>query len=333
MTARVAVAALVLLAVIGATAALATPPGSNGRIAFTRYTGVTPDASASGSIYTVAANGRDERRVSRAPRGVYDFQPDWTRDGSRLVWERQFSDKPYEIWTAKADGSDARQIDPGCPEGLDACDESGPAWSPDGKRIAFGRAYGKLKIIRGEEWIEVGALAVMNADGTNVRQLTQLRRPTSSEDGEPVWSPDGRRIAFQRWNSTARPVDGRAIFVVNADGSGLRQVTPWRMIAGDHPDWSPDGRRILFRSPADEFDASDLWTVRPDGTGLKRLTNFGPSILVLSASYSPDGKWIVLSRTGRGGPPDLFAIRPDGTGLRQITRSTVWDSAPDWGSR
>jgi hypothetical protein len=61
------------------------------------------------------------------------------------------------------------------------------------------------------------------------------------------------------------------------------------------------------------------------------VANFRPSSPVLPASYSPDGKWIVVSRTGRGGPPDLFAIHPDDTGLRQLTRSTVWDSPPDWG--
>jgi TolB protein len=120
---------------------------------------------------------------------------------------------------------------------------------------------------------------------------------------------------------------------VNVDGTGLRRLTPWRLDAGDHPDWSPDGRRLVFRSPADEFDGSNLWTVRADGTGLKQLTHFGPAVQTLSASFAPDGKWIVISRTGRGGPPDLFAIRADGTGLRPITRTLKWDSAPDWGPR
>ena len=91
--------------------------------------------------------------------------------------------------------------------------------------------------------------------------------------------------------------------------------------------------RILFRSPTDEFAGSNLYTVRPDGTGLKQLTHFPPATEVLSASYSPDGKWIVLSKTGRTGLPDLFAVGPDGTGLRQITRTSAWDSAPDWGLR
>lgn len=71
----------------------------------------------------------------------------------------------------------------------------------------------------------------------------------------------------------------------------------------------------------------------PDGTDLKQLTRFSPATEVLSASYSPDGRSVVFSMTGRGGSPELFAIRPDGRGLRQITRTAAWDSAPDWGPK
>lgn len=316
-----------------AAAALATSPGSNGRIAFTRY----GDASRSeGSIYTVGADGSGERRVTRPPAGGVDFQPDWSRDGSRIVFQREFRDKPYETWTVKPDGTDLRQVDPGCPPGIpetEICEENDPAWAPDGRRLAFAWAYGKVRQLRGEEWIEVSGIAVMDADGRNVRQITQLKRPTTSEDQQPVWSPDGRRIAFQRQNSTAAPINRHAIFVVNADGSGLHRVTPWRMEAGDHPDWSPDGRRVLFRSPESTATGSNLWTVRPDGTGLKQVTHFAATIEVLSASYSPDGRWITFSRSGRGGLPDIFVVRPNGTALRQVTRTAAWDSAPDWGPR
>jgi TolB protein len=311
----------------------ATVPGKNSDLAFRRYL----DTNESwGAIFVVGPDGKNERQLTRPPQGVVDEQPDWSPDGSRIVFHREYQDKPFEVFSIKADGSDLRQLDPGCPAGIPAtqiCEENQPAWSPDGRRIAFFWPYGRLKMIRGEEWIEVGAIAVMDADGGNVRQLTQLRRPTSSEDIEPVWSPDGKRIAFVRLNSTAQPHDGRAIFVMNADGSGQRRLTPWRLNAGDHPDWSPDGKQILFRSPTEELVGTNLYTVRPDGGELRRLTRFGKTVEVLSASFSPDGKWIVFAKTGAKGQPDLFVMRSDGNGMRQVTRTGDWESAPDWGPR
>ena len=328
----VALVAALVLCVLTASAP-ATPPGENGLIAFTR----NADASGStGSIYIINANGKGERRVTRAPAGARDTQPDWSPDGSRIVFERQNEDKPWDIFSVEPDGSGLTQIEPRCPANIPAdqiCGEEGnPAWSPDGERIAFNYAYGKLKFIAGVEWIEVGSLAVMNPDGSDVRQLTQLKRPTSSEDGQPVWSPNGKQIAFVRLNSTAKPRNRQAVFVINANGTGVHRVTAWRLDAGDHPDWSPDGKWILFRSPeSGGFAGTDLYRIRPDGTGLQQLTNFAPQVEVLSASYSPNGKSIVFSRTGRGGLPDLFLMRSDGTKLTQLTRTPQWDSAPDWG--
>jgi TolB protein len=311
----------------------ATSPGKNGSIAFTRY---SDSNRSSGSIYVVSANGKGERRVTKAPAGGRDTQPDWSSDGKLIVFERQYEDRAWETYSVRPDGSALTKLDPGCgpvpnPE---ICEVSGPALSPDGKRIAFFLAYGSEKRVDGDMWIEVGAIAVMNVDGTGVRQLTQLAKPTSSEDIQPFWSPDGKRIGFVRLNSTAQPRGRQAIFVMNPDGTGVRRVTPWQMQAGDHPDWSPDGKWIVFRSPdPGGFAGTDLFRVRPDGSGLRQLTNTKPDVEVLSASFSPDGSSIVYAMTGRGGLPDLYSMRIDGKGVRQITRTAAWDSAPDWGSR
>jgi Tol biopolymer transport system component len=324
-----AVAGLVA-APVGATAD-ETAPGKNGRIAFTRY--VDADRT-TGSIYVVQPDGKGERRVTRAPAGARDAQADWAPSGDLIFFERQWDNRPWEAYRVRPDGSGLTELDPGCPKGSFICEVAGPAVSPDGRRIAFSHGYGKLKVVDGEQWIEVGAISVMNSGGTGARQLTQRTKPTSSEDKEPVWSPDGKRIAFIRLNSTADPRGQQAIFVMNADGSGVRRVTPWAMKAGDHPDWSPDGKWIIFRSPEPGgLAGTDLFRVHPDGTGLQRLTNTGPNIEMLSASYSPDGKSIVYASTGRGGLPDLFSMSRDGKAVRPITRTSVWDSGPDWGPR
>jgi len=327
--------ALVVVVVVGVltVSASATPPGTNGQVAFIRFASVQAGEPRGGAIYTIGVNGRGERQVTHPPEGASDFQPDWSPDGSRIVFERAPTDGGFEVWSVKPDGTNLRQIEPGCPMPADEiCEVNSPAWSPDGTRLAYGDAHGGLKYIGGVEWIEVGAVSVMDADGSNRRQLTQLKRPTSSEDGQPVWSPNGKQIAFVRLNSTAKPRNRQAIFVINADGSGVRRVTPWQMQAGDHPDWSPDGKWILFRSPEPGgFAGTDLYRVRSDGTGLRQLTNYAQDVAVLSASYSPDGKSIVFGRTGKGGLPDVWVMRADGKNARPITRTAKWDSGPDWG--
>ena len=108
-------------------------------------------------------------------------------------------------------------------------------------------------------------------------------------------------------------------------------MASWELGGGDHPSFSPDGA-ILFRSfENDDSKQSDYWTVRPDGSGLKQLTHFQLGTLVLKASYSPDGDWIVYGSDYGNGNADLYVMRADGTGQRQLTRSEWWDSAPDWG--
>lgn len=285
--------------------AVSTSPGKNGRIAFTRYA----DANrSSGSIYVLDANGKNAHRVTRAPAGARDTQPDWSRDGSLLVFERQYEDREWETYSVRPDGSSLTRIDPGCPGVPDTeiCETSQPALSPDGTKIAHTNAYGRVSREKNRQgWIDVGAIAVMNVDGSDRRQLTQLKRPTPSEDTQPFWSPDGKRIGFVRANFLATPRGKQAIFVMNANGTGIRRVTPWAMQAGDHPDWSPDGKWIVFRSPEPGgFAGTDLYRVHPNGTGLQPLTKTKADVEVFAASYSPDGKSIVFAQTGKGGLPD-----------------------------
>jgi len=97
-----------------AVSAAATPPGKNGQIAFTRFAqGTVGGQGRHGAIFTIGLDGKGERRVTRAPAGASDVQPDWSPDGSRIVFVREVEDKPFQIWSVRPDGSDLRQIDPG----------------------------------------------------------------------------------------------------------------------------------------------------------------------------------------------------------------------------
>jgi TolB protein len=171
----------------------------------------------------------------------------------------------------------------------------------------------------------------MGIDGSRLRRVT-LPRTRTAEDVDPQWSPDGRRLVFVRKNATAKPAGGQAVFVVNANGRALHRVTPWKLRAGDGPDWSPDGSQILFRSPETEnFLNSDIFTIHPDGRGLRQVTHVAAQTKVYSASFSPDGSAITLGLTGVDQQADVYTIAIDGTALTPVTRTASWDSAPDWG--
>ncbi|MCW3015521.1 MAG: hypothetical protein JWO02_2613, partial [Solirubrobacterales bacterium] len=150
-------------------------------------------------------------------------------------------------------------------------------------------------------------------------------------------SPDGRLIMFEQANSPlGRPRLGRALFVMNADGSGVHRVTPWKLSAGDNADWAPDSSRILFHSnEGGDVERAQFYTVRPDGTGLTQLTHFPfEHRRSFSASFSPDGRQIVFARAAdRTGTGDVWIMNADGSGQRPLLQAPQWDSAPDWGTR
>jgi TolB protein len=315
-----------------------TPPKEtvnvpSGTVVFRRFTNAEQTQAA---LFTMSTDGKDERQITKPPEDAIDTFPDWSPDGKQVVFHREFTDRPYEVHVVNADGSEEHQVDPGPPpfgpaDGLSEGAE--PAWSPDGKTLAFSWAYGKLEQHRGEEWIEVGGIGMMSVDGSDARPVTQKRRPTTTEDGTVTWSPDGRRIAFTRENKTARPLDASAVFVANADGTDAHRVTPWDM-AGQEPAWSPDGTLISFRSepdPEQDF-IGDIYTVKPDGSDLTQLTEANGK-QILSMSFSPDSKWIVFAMEGVGHLPDLFVMGRDGSDVSPITRTPQWESAPDWSPR
>jgi TolB protein len=322
--------------------AQATFPGDNGRIAFRRF--LNTDRTW-GAVFTINPNGTDEVQVTHPPPGYVDRNPDVSPDGRRIVFERESVDCGDscfvdDIFVVDADGSGLTQLTGvGSPTG-NCLPDSGqcngaPAWSPDGRKIVFNRASGPVV----NDTVQRQALYVMYADGSHVTRITQRRLPATGEDSDPQWSPNGRKILFQRRNvRTAEPVDGVAIWTVNLCNGRERRVTPYRLRAGDTPDWSPDGRHILFHDNVDRSDVSaNLYTIRADSTHLKQLTfASGGVIQYLGSSYSPDGEWITFGRRpATGGPAadaaDVFVMRVNGSHKRHLTRTVLYDSYPDWG--
>ena len=136
--------------------------------------------------------------------------------------------------------------------------EAHPDWSPEAERIVFTRY-----IVEGREAAAPKIWAV-EPEGSNLVQLTHGPRP----DFLPAWSPDGTKIAFTReFRGSAE------IFLMNADGSGVTQVTHDRAAHDQHPTWSPDGRRIAYTSHTESDQ--DLFVMNVDGSQPTRVTD-GP---------------------------------------------------------
>jgi Tol biopolymer transport system component len=215
----------------------------------------------------------------------------------------------YEIFTMLPDGTGQHAITKSAEQ------NSWPALSPDGTRIAFARTIHSNTDVY-----------VMNVNGTDLGRLTDAPAP----DYHPTWSPDGTTIAYEGMEG------GDAdIHVMKADGSHDVNITRNNALDGS-PAWSPDGNEIVFESSRDGRD--ELYSILPDGSGLQRLTvskgeNTDPA-------WSPDGRTIAFSST-REGPPRLFVMDPDGatqimvsppeSGLGPGVAPGVWaDSNPAW---
>jgi tol-pal system beta propeller repeat protein TolB len=166
-------------------------------------------------IYVVDRSTGQLTRLTDSP-GLDGF-PVYSPDGSKIAFVSARSGRP-QVWVMNADGSDPAQLttDP-APKG------QVPDWSPDGSRIAYqSMATGN------------GDIYVMNADGSNQTRLTF----TAQNEFGTSWSPDGGQIAFVRTLGTA--VTERAIFVMNADGSGEYELAPGTRV----PAWQPRGDRL-----------------------------------------------------------------------------------------
>lgn len=331
-----------------ATSSRATAPGTNGRIVFER---LRFQDTLWGELFVMNADGTGVRKLTHPPRGTEDINADWSPDGSRIVFARAPSSGVHSIWVVRPNGTGLRRLTPNCAPGVGIpecpADDGWPAWSPDGKHIAFQRLSGALRpkgsTINNAKAIYRDELVITDANGRHARTLVWLG-PWRGDPQIPSWSPDGKQLVFlgkyMRSKTNGTGCICRALYIVNADGSGLHRLTPPSIAPGERIDWSPDGSTILFRThPGEDLNAAsgfgaNLYTIHPDGTGLRQLTHLGPSDRVLMGSYSPDDMSIVFETShGAVGPglPDIFVMNVDGTGLRQLTRTRNFETQADWG--
>lgn len=268
-------------------------PGRNGLIVYTKHAFETNDQE----IYTVSPDGSGRRRLTRNEKS--DTSPSFSSNGGRIVWacrgNSEGNQTVREICTMRPDGTHKRRLT------NNSIEDDSPSWSPSGRRIVFSRTEDP----GGDPTVDIYR---MRADGTGVARLTD----GNGMNDLPEWSPDGNRIAFFRGDTTdwgvciIRPdgsgerlivpraaypswspdghrltfEKGERIFISRRDGSRLRPITDSSYEAYT-PAWSPNGRWIVFSKNLD-----DLFAVRPDGSGLHRLT--GRARSSASVEVGPD---------------------------------------------
>jgi Tol biopolymer transport system component len=169
---------------------------------------------------------------------------------------------------------------------------------------------------------------VMNADGTGQAQLTrdgakQGGKCADSGSREPVWSPDGTKIAFTSYmNGTVG--SSSDIFVMNPDGTGRVNLTKFSGF-DDEPAWSPDGTKIAWRSNRGNSNDAEVWVMNADGSSPVQVTHHGG--VDDEPAWSPDGTKIAIRRCNpnsgaNAGHCSLALINPDGTNVTDIGEVT-----------
>jgi Tol biopolymer transport system component len=304
----------------------ATSHAHTSRIA---WQGFLDDSQTTAAIFTANPDGSDVRQLTHPSSGEEDAWPAWSPDGSKILFTQSGENcGSCDIFVMNADGKGLTQLTH-CPQA--SCLGMGvAAWSPDGKTIAYSEADGPP---RSNGDASVAALWLMQADGSHPVQLTHPPLPTSFADDGPSWSPDGQRLLFERNHLTGQTSDDQALFVINRDGTGLKQLTAWGQLQAGNAHWSPDGQRILFQSFGSFQDGTtpQIYTISPDGTHQVQLTTNERNSF---PAWSPDGTKIIFvhrSTTGQDQNAHLYEMNADGSGLVQITRNAFWQLHPAWG--
>jgi Tol biopolymer transport system component len=244
-------------------------------------------------IYVMNDDGTGRRSLTRSR--LNEMNAYASPDGRHIAFTRRDADG-HGLWilVMRADGTSARKIGPGR-----LCDYP---WSPDGSRLLYTSSKGA--------YVNFGPINVMNVDGTGRRRLT-----TGSQDRRPRWSPDGRKIVFERglWDG---PKTMRGTFEIIAHEHTWGDVL-----------WSPDGRQLLFSREYFMPGTIDpgLYVIDAHGRRQTRIVALR-SAGITSYAWSPTGRTIAYTTYPDQG---LLAINPAGGRLRKLTNLPV-DSDPVW---
>jgi Tol biopolymer transport system component len=179
---------------------------------------------------------------------------------------------------------------------------------PENGKIAF-----KSYQISGE----IYNINTVDPDGSSLSKLTNNIKP----GGRPAWSPDGTKIAFESFGPLG------SIWVMDADGSNLRRLTPNRSdVSYSDPTWSPDGTELAFTMfrgpPPNELDSGDIYMMDVDGSNIINITR-SPRVAETGIDFSPDGSQMCLERSSNAsGESGIYVVNVDGSNPTRLTDLT-----------
>ena len=250
-------------------------------------------------IYTANLDGSAQVNLTADVLLDADSRASWSPDGRSIAFlSARASIGGYgDLYTMNADGSGKRNLTGGKPE------VSSFLWAPDGRLAFSSPRLGGVDVF------------VINADGTDQRMLTI--------GSLGAWSPDGSQIAFRN--------EMRGISIIDADGSGRRDLTNPVESTDRGPRWSPDGMRIAFTrnprtTPGDDLESS-MWLMNADGSNSRPLTDILQGDIG-ELTWSHDGRTLAFSWAA-----DIHLINPDGSGLTNLTNTSLrFETSLDWSS-
>jgi Tol biopolymer transport system component len=255
------------------------------------------------AICVVKTDGTARRQLTH---GLEASDPSWSPDGRRIVFTRhrsggeRVSFQYDELYVVDSAGESVRKLT----DNRTGFTIAKPSWSPDGRFLAFVR--GRTLPSAG---VTLGAVFVMNEDGTGVRRIT--RGPL---DSSPEWSPDGTRIVFTRAEDYTSFANAD-VYVVGASGGEARRLTTTAHRLETEPVWSPDGRSLVFATatPRTQFNGrAALHVMGSAGGGQRRLADVRLfSRQPGNLAWSPDGRAIALELSTAEGCTTIGLLRLD----------------------
>jgi Tol biopolymer transport system component len=268
----------------------------SGKIAYTSVANL----SSIQDLFVINADGSNKVKVSES--NIDNFRPVWSPDGSKLAYFTNGLGR-HTIVTVNSDGTNRRTISTTENEWL--------SWSSDSQKLV----YESEPDLQGNTEI-----LTVNSDGSNLTPITEK----SNTNHSPVWSPDGKRIAY-----LYRNVGGNDIYLINPDGSDKVKITNSdKNSSYQLPQWSPDSNKILT---LDGFGMINI--INTDGINQNEIKLSG--YILSLPRWSPDSSKIVFDLTysvidNTNQKSNLYIINLDGTGLMQLTDNSSLNIFPSW---